>query len=85
MLQAHSNDQYWDEDDEQNVIAIIDKQRNTGGHKIEIAETYTQNGIVYFIIKKTHPEGMATSVMTQPYYLATIPKINQKIEFKEAE
>ncbi|WP_283640458.1 protease complex subunit PrcB family protein [Mesonia mobilis] len=71
--------------DEQNVIVIIDKQRNTGGHKIEIAETYTQNGIVYFTVKKTHPEGMATSVMTQPYYIATIPKTKQEIEFKEAE
>ncbi|MBW2960308.1 protease complex subunit PrcB family protein [Mesonia aestuariivivens] len=71
--------------DEHNVIAIIDQQRTTGGHKIEIGETYTQNGIVYFTIKKSHPEGMATSVMTQPYYLAAIPKTKQEIEFKEAE
>ncbi|HIB37925.1 protease complex subunit PrcB family protein [Mesonia sp.] len=71
--------------DEESVIVLIDQQRNTGGHKIEIGETYSQNGIVYFTIKKTHPEGMATSVMTQPYYLATIPKTKQEIEFKEAE
>ena len=71
--------------DEQNVIAIIDQQRTTGGHKIEIGQTHTQNGTVYFTIKKSHPEGMATMVMTQPYYLATIPKTKQEIKFKEAE
>jgi hypothetical protein len=65
------------------LIAIFDKKRTTGGHSVEIVQTDQIPGEIKIGFKKTSPEGMATSVMTQPYYLATITKTDKKIMFEE--
>jgi len=65
------------------LIVIFDKQQTTGGHSIEIVESEQTSGKIIFKYRKSHPEGMATSVMTQPYYLASIIKTDREIIFEE--
>jgi hypothetical protein len=65
------------------LIALFDKERTTGGHSIEIVESKQTPDKIIFKYKKSHPEGMATSVMTQPYYLASIIKTEREIVFEE--
>lgn len=71
--------------DKQMVIALFDKQRRTGGHQIFIGESLQGPKEIVFTVKTTHPDGVASMVMTQPFYLATIPKTDKPISFKEAE
>jgi hypothetical protein len=65
------------------LIVLFDKQQTTGGHSIAIVDTEKAPGKIIFKYKKSHPEGMATSVMTQPYYLASVIKTERKIVFEE--
>ncbi|PZW43883.1 protease stability complex PrcB-like protein [Mesonia algae] len=65
------------------LIVLFDKQQTTGGHSIEIVESEQTPDKIIFKYRKSHPEGMATSVMTQPYYLASIIKTNREIIFEE--
>ena len=65
------------------LIALFDKERTTGGHSIEIVESKQTPDKIIFKYKKSSPEGMATSVMTQPYYLASIIKTEREIVFEE--
>ncbi|MCL6219630.1 protease complex subunit PrcB family protein [Zunongwangia pacifica] len=71
--------------DKQMVIVLIDQQRTKGGHSIKIAAVDNKMQSVVISIQKSHPEGMATMVMTQPYYVATIPKTDKQIEFEEVK
>ncbi len=63
------------------VITVFDEVKSTGGHSLELDIQNTSDKIIIEVIRKA-PEGMATAVITQPYYLAKIPKINKTIEFK---
>lgn len=65
------------------LIVLFDKQQTTGGHSIEIVESEQTPDKIIFKYRKSNPEGMATSVMTQPYYLASIIKTERKIVFEE--
>lgn len=71
--------------DNQMVIALIDQQRTKGGHSIKISGVENKKESVVVNIQKSQPEGMTTMVMTQPYYLATIPKTKKEIVFEEVE
>jgi hypothetical protein len=63
------------------VIAIFESVKGSGGHKIavDILETSEQKIIT---VKHTSPKGNATSVMTQPYYIAKLPKSDLPIVFQ---
>lgn len=64
------------------IIAVFDEVKGSGGHGIELNITSTsENTLVY--IKHTAPEGIATTVMTQPYYIAKILKQDLPVVFKE--
>ncbi|SHI63792.1 PrcB C-terminal [Mesonia phycicola] len=69
----------------QMLLAIFDKQRTTGGHAISIVESVEAKNKVTFKYKITHPDGLATMVMTQPFYLATIAKTEKEIVFEEVK
>ena len=71
--------------DKQMVIVLIDQQRTKGGHSIKILDIENREESVVVKIQKSQTEGMATMVMTQPFYVATIPKTDKEIEFKEVE
>jgi len=67
------------------LFALFDKQQTTGGHSIAIVDSDQAPGKIILKYKSTHPSGRATSVMTQPYYIASIAKTDREIVFEEIE
>ncbi|WP_299109043.1 hypothetical protein [uncultured Winogradskyella sp.] len=63
------------------IVAIFADVKGSGGHKIDMAISATPEEK---IVKVTHiaPKGNATSVMTQPYYIAKLPKTDLPIVFQ---
>ena len=63
------------------IIAVFDEVKGSGGHSIELNFTEHTDMLLIEVLYKS-PEGMATSVMTQPYYIVKIDKNNLPITFK---
>ncbi len=63
------------------VIAVFDEVKSSGGHSIDLDVKRNTDKIIVEVIKNA-PNGMATTVITQPFYLAKIKKNNLPIEFK---
>lgn len=66
---------------EYSVIAVFDEVKSSGGHSIDLNVKRNTDKIIVEVIKNA-PSGMATTVITQPFYLAKIKKNNLPIEFK---
>ena len=62
------------------LIAVFDKVKSTGGYELDLKITRTTENLVVTIMN-TIPEGMATMVMTQPFYIVKIPKTQEVIVF----
>lgn len=67
---------------EEVVIAVFDGVKNTGGHAIQVSRVEETEKNLTLHITKTTPQGMATAVMTQPYYLAKMKKPSKPIVFE---
>ncbi|WP_179351172.1 protease complex subunit PrcB family protein [Winogradskyella vidalii] len=63
------------------IIAIFANVKSSGGHQIEVNVSGDETRQLVNV-KHIAPKGMATSVMTQPYYIAKIPKTDLPIVFK---
>ncbi|WP_299112389.1 hypothetical protein [uncultured Winogradskyella sp.] len=63
------------------LIAIFDDVKGTGGHSIEL-DINTNSENIEVNIDHKGPEGIATTVMTQPFYIVKIPKSDLPILFK---
>ncbi len=63
------------------VIAVFDTVKTTGGHTLDIDVKTNSKNTVVEVLRKS-PEGMATTAMTQPYYIAKIPKRKLPIVFE---
>jgi len=66
------------------VIAIIDSVKSSGGHSLDLDFNPNSENIEVNVIRKS-PEGMATTVMTQPYYIVKIVKSDLPIIFSTAK
>ncbi|MEF3077977.1 protease complex subunit PrcB family protein [Winogradskyella poriferorum] len=66
---------------EYTVIAVFDEIKNSGGHSLNLAIQETKEKILVEVLRKG-PNGIATSVMTQPYYIVKIPKPSLPIVFE---
>ncbi|MCH2229365.1 MAG: protease complex subunit PrcB family protein [Crocinitomicaceae bacterium] len=66
---------------ESTVIACFDQVQSSGGYSLKIADVQEGENQIQVAIKKTSPNGIATSVMTQPYYIIIIPKTSKEIIF----
>lgn len=64
-----------------NVVALFMGQKSSGGYRIGIEKLEINGNTAIVTVSKKSPEGMATTVMTQPYYIAAITKTD-KVEFK---
>lgn len=62
------------------IIAAFDEVKTTGGHSLELNITPNSENIKVNVISKS-PDGMATDVMTQPYYIVKITKSDLPIIF----
>lgn len=63
------------------IVAIFADVKGSGGHKIEVGISETPEEKIIKVIQ-TSPTGNATSVMTQPYYIAKLPKSDLPIIFE---
>lgn len=63
------------------IIAVFDDVKTTGGHVVELKIDSKDEEIVVNVESKS-PEGMATTVMTQPYCIVRIEKTDKPINFQ---
>lgn len=63
------------------VVAVFDDIRESGGYSLSLAFQETTDKVLVEVLRKT-PDGIATSVITQPYYIVKLPKRNLPIIFK---
>lgn len=63
------------------VIAVFDDVKNTGGHYLDLNIEEDKEQISIEVLQ-TAPEGMATMVMTQPFYIVKVLKDERPIVFK---
>lgn len=63
------------------VIAVFDEVKGSGGHRLELAISQNSDNTLVEVTRIA-PKGMATSVMTQPYYIVKIANNTLPIVFK---
>ena len=63
------------------VIAVFDEVKNSGGHSLNLVIQETKDKFLVEVLRKS-PDGIATSVMTQPYYIVKVPKSELPITFE---
>lgn len=63
------------------IIAVFDAVKNSGGHSLNLVFQETKDKFLVEVLRKS-PDGIATSVMTQPYYIIKIPIQNVPVVFK---
>ncbi len=66
---------------EYTIIAIFEEVKNSGGHSLDLVIQETKDKMLVDVLRKS-PDGIATSVMTQPYYIVKIPKTSLPIVFE---
>ena len=59
---------------EKTVIAVFMGQKNTGGYSIGIESVTIKDNAAEVQVKETHPDGMVTMALTNPYCIAVLPK-----------
>jgi len=64
------------------VLALFMGSKTSGGYATKIDHITVNKDAVYVYYTESYPKGMATSVMTQPYYLASYPKTDLPFHFK---
>ena len=64
------------------VIGLFTGLKSTGGHSIKIDSIATNDKETIIYCSEINPTGMATSIITHPCFLASIPKTNKPIRFE---
>lgn len=63
------------------LIFILDRVRGSGGFSIEITDVSSNDDLVTIYYSILEPQGMAPSVMSQPYLFEKLPKLNSEVRF----
>ena len=64
------------------ILALFDDIKMYGGYSIEIESVVENRSDLIAIIRHRSPNGIAPTVITQPYVIVKIPKTEKKIIFK---
>ena len=67
--------------DKEIVVGLFMGTKSSGGYAIKIDHIQSDGNYTAVFINETKPTGMATSVITQPFYLARINKPTKPIRF----
>lgn len=68
------------------VIALFMGQKNSGGYSITLHQaSLLDNGKIEYLIKETKPQGMVTTMITQPFYFCKVQRTNKEVLFKKVE
>ncbi len=65
------------------VLVLYMGGKSTGGHGVFIERVVATSTEIIVFYKETAPKGMATSVLTQPFYIASIAKTDLPIRFQK--
>ncbi|TXK72495.1 protease complex subunit PrcB family protein [Mesonia sp. HuA40] len=63
------------------VLAIISDIKTTGGYAIDVLGVEEKDEEIIINYTMHRPEGVASTVMTQPYYVAKLPKRDKPVRF----
>ena len=64
------------------IIFLFDEVRGSAGHTFELKKIDKNEKGLILKVKRSQPEGMAASVMTQPFQVIEIPKQNGSLELE---
>ena len=65
------------------VLVLYMGEKPTGGHRVFIDHILAGRTELIVFYKETAPTGMATSVLTQPFYIASITKTDLPIRYQK--
>jgi hypothetical protein len=71
--------------DEQMLIFVFDKVRGTGGYTFEAKHALINNDTIALTVFSSPPIGPATTVMTQPFQILQLEKLDKEIELEIIE
>jgi hypothetical protein len=76
-LNLTPDDSYFNE---HSIVFLFDQVRGSGGHTFEIKKLTRHNDLLKIGVLSAKPEGMATTVMTQPFQIIEIPKFEGRFD-----
>ena len=65
------------------ILVLYMGAKSTGGYGVFIENIVASSTEMLVFYKETAPKGMTTSVLTQPFYIASIAKTNLPIHFQK--
>lgn len=70
--------------DTEMVLAVFLGERPTGGFAIEITAIHKRPDTLRVLVEETapDPDAMVTQVLTQPYHVVRLPRIDLPVEFE---
>ena len=68
--------------DKYTVLAVLMGQKPSGGYSTEIAQVVQSGNDAEVYVQESSAGGKSATVMTQPYHVVKVPKIEGKVEFK---
>jgi hypothetical protein len=71
--------------DEQMLIFVFDKVRGTGGYTFKAKHALVNNDTLTLSVISNPPNGPATSIMTQPFQVLKLERLDKKIEIEIIE
>jgi hypothetical protein len=71
--------------EEQVLIFIFDKVRRTGGYSLRIEQTVLKNDTLIITALSQSPGDPATSIMTQPFQVLKLQKIDKEVKLEVTE
>jgi len=70
---------------EQMLVFVFDKVRGTGGYNFNIKHAIVQNDTIEITAFSKKPEGPATSIVTQPFQILKMDKMNNEVKLMPIE
>lgn len=70
---------------EEQVIALFMGEKYSGGYSITVDKIMATEKVLSVFVRENKPDGMASSVITQPFYFCKISKTEKEIRFENVE
>ena len=70
---------------EYDLIFLLDQVRGSAGYAIEVSNISELNDLVTIQYEQISPQGMASTVMTQPFCFEQVLKLNSEVQFELSE
>jgi hypothetical protein len=71
--------------DKEMVIALFMGEKTSGGFATTVEKVIENNNTLEIIVKETAPEGIATTMICQPFYYCKVNRSDKEIVFKKVD